>query len=262
MKVALAQMDVAWHDRRANYDKVRSMAERARENGAELLVLPEMFHTGFSLDTSVTPEGIDGPTSTFMRELAKEMKMAVVGGFVLQREGERPQNVSLAVDSTGRDLALYAKVHLIALLDEHKPYGPGTLPAPFDLNGFRASCFVCYDLRFPELFRTVAAECTLMMVVASWPSARQMHWDVLTRARAVENQCYLLAVNRVGEGGGYHFSGGSAIYDPYGEILAHGGDAETVVMADIDPKRAAEVRSSMPFLRDRCKHIFECAAQC
>jgi omega-amidase len=251
MRVAAAQMDIAWHDRSANHSKARRLAEQAHKEGSDLLILPEMFSTGFSMDTSITSEPLDGPTPTLLRTMAHDCKMAVIGGFVLSQENRDPLNVSLAVDRMGNDLALYAKIHLISLLDEEKDHSPGDLPVPFVLHGFGAACFVCYDLRFPELFRAVADDCALIVVIASWPSARQAHWDILLQARAVENQCFVIGVNRVGEGGGQAFTGGSAIIDPLGVVLAHGGERETLLFADIDPEEVSEIRSSMPFLKDR-----------
>jgi predicted amidohydrolase len=183
------------------------------------------------------------------------MNMAVVGGFVLKGRSARPQNVSLAVGPDGKDLALYAKIHQIGILGEDGPYDPGDQPVPFHLSGVRAAAFVCYDLRFPELFRAVVDQCGLIMVIASWPSTRQAHWDVLLRARAIESQCFVVGVNRVGEGGGLLFTGGSAIVDPLGQVLAHGGDKETLVMADLDLAKVREVRSTLPFLKDRKAHL-------
>jgi predicted amidohydrolase len=251
MKIAAVQMDIVWHEREANHAKARGLAKEGKDAGADLLVLPEMFSTGFSMDLSVTPESLQGPTPTLLRSLAQELDMAIVGGFVLDRARARPQNVSLAVDRDGKDLALYAKIHQIALLDEDKHYDPGEAPVPFNVQGMGAVCLVCYDLRFPELFRALVDQCYLIMIIASWPAARQSHWDVLLRARAIENQCFIVGVNRIGEGGGHTFVGGSAVVDPSGEILAHGANQETLVMADIDPNRVKETRSAMPFLKDR-----------
>jgi predicted amidohydrolase len=256
MKVAAAQMDIAWHDRATNYDKVRRIATQAREAAVDLLVLPEMFATGFSMDTSITPEFLDGSTPDLLRTLARELDMAVIGGFVLARAAAGPQNVALAVDRHGNDLALYAKIHQIALLGEDVSYEPGALPVPFQLGEIGAACFICYDLRFPELFRFVVDRCGLILVIASWPAVRQHHWDLLLRARAVESQCFVIGVNRIGEGGGHTFVGGSAIIDPLGQILAHAGDKETLLSAKIDPAMVTEVRSTMPFLKDRKQHLF------
>ncbi|MCP4669247.1 MAG: hypothetical protein GY849_23185, partial [Deltaproteobacteria bacterium] len=181
-------MDIAWHDRAANHEKVRRMAGEAKEAGADMVVLPEMFSTGFSMDTSVTPEPLDGSTPELLRSLAREHNLVVVGGFVLACNTGRPQNVSLAVDRRGQDLALYPKIHQITILDEDRHYDPGDLPVPFQLDGIGAACFICYDLRFPELFRSVVDACGLILVIASWPSSRQLHWDILLQARAIESQ--------------------------------------------------------------------------
>jgi predicted amidohydrolase len=254
MKVAAAQMDIVWHDRDANHARIRHTAQRAKDAGAELIVFPEMAATGFSMDTSVTAEPMDGPTPTLFRNLAKDLEMAVVGGFVLQREEGRPQNVSLAVDPRGADLALYAKIHPIGLLHEDQHYDPGDRTVSFHLGDMEAACLICYDLRFPEVFRPLADQCSLILVIASWPAVRQPHWDLLLPARAVENQLYVVGVNRVGEGGGRLFTGGSVIIDPAGEIIAHGGDREGLVIGDIHPQRVEQVRSAMPFLKDRRSH--------
>jgi len=252
MKIAALQMDIAWHDRDENFRKVREYALRARDQQAGLLVLPEMFATGFSMDTNVTAEKIDGRTPAFLRSLASETDMALVGGFVLESgEAAGPRNVSLAVDGKGRDLALYSKIHQIGLLEEDIHYAPGTDPVTFGIEGIGTACFICYDLRFPELFRAVVDDCELIMVIASWPALRQSHWDILLRARAVESQCYMVGVNRIGEGGGSQFRGGSAIIDPLGELLAFGGDEEGLLIAGIEKNRVEDIRASMPFLKDR-----------
>jgi predicted amidohydrolase len=261
MKVAGVQLDIAWHDREANYKKVRDLGARAAAAGAHLLVLPEMFATGFSMEVSVTAEAPDGPTANFMRELARELQLTVVGGLVISGQRGRPKNCALAVGPDGQDLALYAKIHPIALLGEDRHYDPGDLPCPFTYGGAGMSCFVCYDLRFPELFRTVVDRVALILVIASWPSSRQIHWDVLLRARAIESQCFVVGVNRVGEGGGYSFTGGSCVVDPMGNVLAQGGGEEALVMAEIDLSEVERVRETMPFLRDRRQHLFEILAK-
>ena len=251
MKVAAAQMDIVWHDRNANHEKIRRMAVAAKKAGADLLVFPEMAPTGFSMDTSITAEPVDGPTPTLFRDLAGNLQMAITGGFVLERKEGRPQNVSLTVDRKGADLALYAKTHQIGLLHEDQYYDPGDGPVSFHFGDMEAACLICYDLRFPELFRSLSDRCALILIIASWPAARQRHWDILLPARAVENQLYVVGVNRVGEGGGHLFTGGSAIIDPAGEMVALGGDGETLVVGEINPQRVKQVRSDMPFLKDR-----------
>lgn len=258
MRLAALQLDCVWHDRKANYAKARALAREAVDRGADLVALPEMFATGFSMDTAVTAEPLDGPTPDFLRALARDLHVLVSGGFALKRpEDQRPQNVALSVGPDGRDLALYPKIHQIALLHEDNHYAPGDLPRPFPYKGTEIACFVCFDLRFPELFRTVVDTCGLILVIASWPAPRQTHWDILLQARAVECQCVLLGVNRVGQGGGHRFTGGSAIYDPLGNALAKGGHEEACVVAEADLGQVRKVREAMPFLASRKAHLFE-----
>ena len=151
MKVAALQMDIAWHDRHANHVKARELATQAKERGADLVILPEMFSTGFSMYTSITTEPLNGATPALLRALARELEMAVVGGFVLARENAGPQNVSLAVDRHGNDLALYAKIHQIPLLGEDAHYEPGDRPVPFDLQGFAPHALCAMTFAFPSL---------------------------------------------------------------------------------------------------------------
>ncbi|HOX45518.1 MAG TPA: carbon-nitrogen family hydrolase [Myxococcota bacterium] len=251
MKLAALQLEVAWEDRQANYARVEGFAARARAAGAELLVLPEMFATGFSLNPAFTAEADDGPTTAFLRALARRHGLAVLGGLVLAGAAGRGRNAARLVGPDGELQATYVKSHLFGYAGEDRQHEPGPGPVTFPLGGGRASAFVCYDLRFPELFRLVAEECWLMLVIASWPDTRQRAWDTLLPARAVENQCCLVGVNRVGQGGGLTYAGGSAIYGPLGEPLAAGGAQEGLLLAELEPARVAEVRARQPFLRDR-----------
>jgi predicted amidohydrolase len=251
MKIAGLQYAPVWEDKPANFARVQRAARLAAEHGVDWLVLPEMFATGFSLRPERTAEPEDGPTVTFLRELAQQLRLGLIGGVVLAGGGGKGRNSAVAVDERGALLASYAKTHLIGLLGEDAAHEAGDRPHPFSLDGHRAVCFVCYDLRFPELFRQVADDCALVCVIASWPDSRQRHWDLLLPARAVENQCYVIGVNRVGRGGGLAFRGGSAVYDPLGDCLAFAGSGEDLLMADIDLDRVASIREEMPFLADR-----------
>jgi predicted amidohydrolase len=253
LAIAAAQMDLAWEDRTENHRRARAHAEQAVADGAQLVILPEMFATGFSMDPGVTAEPPDGPTPTFLHDLACDGGVTVIGGYVREAAAGRGLNAALAVGPDGATLAEYHKTHLVGILGEPAAHVAGDGPCPFELAGMgaAAACFVCYDLRFPELFRLVADRVALMVVIASWPAARQAHWDALLVARAIENQCYVVGVNRVGEGGGLQFTGGTVILDPLGRRLAHGGDREALVTANVDLDQVAEIRRQFPFLEDR-----------
>ncbi len=251
MKLAAVQLDIAWEQKEKNFRKVEGLAKKAKGHGAELLILPEMFATGFSMKLSLTAEEEDGETSSFLRQLARDTGMAILAGAVFKGRNGLGRNCALAVDKEGQKLATYSKCHVFSFMGEDKYHQPGEGPIFFSLGELTVSPFICYDLRFPELFRPVAADCHLMVVIASWPSARQSHWDILLPARAVENQCYFVGVNRVGTGGGLTFTGGSAVYDPLGNRIAYAGAHETIILAEINPTTVDRVRAEMPFLRDR-----------
>lgn len=252
MRIAAIQMDLAWEDRTKNYSVARRWASEAKEAGAGWVVLPEMFATGFSMDPSVTSEAENGPTPRFLRELAMDLQVVVTGGYVGRGVGGKGINTALTVGSDGNDLSRYAKTHLIGILGEGAAHEAGDGPVSFEVRGMRCSNFICYDLRFPELFRMCADECQLMTVIASWPASRQSHWEALLRARAIENQCYVMGVNRVGSGGGLDFEGGSLIFDPLGEVIASLPPGEEgIVMADLKATEVLDLRERFPFLLDR-----------
>ncbi len=251
MKIAAAQFAPVWEDKQENFARVRKIARMAAERDVDWLVLPEMFATGFSMDPKVTAEPEGGPSTELLVDLATEFRMGMIGGLILEGADGLARNFALGIGPDGREVGRYAKTHLIGLLGETFAHAPGDGPVIFDLGDLKAACFVCYDLRFPELFRQVADQVDLFVVIASWPDGRQRHWDLFLPARAVENLAYVVGVNRVGEGGGLNYAGGTAIYDPMGDCLAFGGDAADLVMADLDPDRVAQVRSELPFLRDR-----------
>ena len=252
MKIAAVQMDLAWEDREANYASARRWAGEAATAGASYIVLPEMFATGFSMDPSITAEAADGPTPSFLQKLAGELQVTVSAGYVRKTATGKGVNTALTVGPDGQVLARYAKTHLIGILGEGNAHEAGDGPVVFPVEDLRCSGFICYDLRFPELFRLVADKVQLMTVMASWPSTRQTHWDTLLRARAIENQCYVLGVNRVGSGSGLDFDGGSVIINPLGEVISELAQREEgIVVADVFADDVADVRTRFPFLADR-----------
>lgn len=251
LRVAAVQMDIAWEDRAENFRRARAYTEQATEDGAELVILPEMFATGFSMNPAVTAEAPDGQTPTFLRTLASDLSVAVIGGYVRDCGDGRGLNAALAVGPGGAELSEYHKTHLVGILGEDQAHAAGHAPCPFNLAGIGVTCFVCYDLRFPELFRLTAPITSLTVVIASWPAVRQAHWDALLPARAIENQQFVVGVNRVGSGGGLEFTGGTVIIDPLGRTLAAGHDAAGLVQADVDLDQVTRVRQQFPFLDDR-----------
>ncbi len=254
MLVAGLQLDIAWEDPAAPPPAVLALAARAAPAGARLLVLPEMFVTGFSMDAALT--AAHGPASLeLLVELARTHRCWVVGGFV-EAAAPRPYNVCAVLAPDGREVARYRKIHPFSLAGEHHAYGAGDRLVTVDVDGLAVTPLICYDLRFPELFRSAAARTELFVVVANWPTVRGHAWRTLCAARAMDSQAYLLAVNRVGAGQGHDHRGDSTLVDPLGEPLASAAVAPAVILGEVDPLRVASVRRHFSFLTDRRPELY------
>ena len=220
MRAHLFQYDIAWEDPAANFDAVRGMAAGAGIARGDLVVLPEMYATGFSLNVETTADE-EGAQASFLRELAVEHGATVVGGITV-RGKEKARNRALVFGPGGEALASYDKVHPFSFGREHEVFEGGDGVSLFEWGGLRVCPVVCYDLRFPELFRLgLDGGAEAFVVIANWPSARHEHWLTLLRARAIENQALVLGVNRCGADPFLEYAGGS---------LAVGGDGEELGM--------------------------------
>ena len=248
MKIALIQFDIAWEDVGENHRRVAARLEDAASRGAKLAILPEMFCTGFSMDASRIAQPAGGPTEAFLKEKARALGLWVLGS--IPEAGEpAPRNTALVVSPEG-NVARYSKIHPFSYAGEHRHYAAGDRVVTVEIEGVRVTPFICYDLRFPEPFRLSAGGTDLFAVVANWPEARRDHWRTLLRARAIENLAYVAGVNRVGDGGKLHYSGDSALVDPWGETLAEGDGSDRVLVADVDATKVAEARKKFPVLED------------
>ncbi|MCO5317906.1 MAG: carbon-nitrogen family hydrolase [Microthrixaceae bacterium] len=259
--VAVVQHDIAWEDRGANLGRLGGLVESAALEGASLVVLPEMFATGFSADTERIAEPPDGPTVGFMLEQSRRLGVWMVGSVCLRapqgapgasgRPGGLPSNVAVCTSPSG-EVSTYAKRHLFSYAGEHERIAPGSSTLTVDIGGLSTTVFVCYDLRFADDFWNLAERTEAYVVVANWPAARAHHWRSLLVARAIENQAWVVGANRVGSGGGLDYGGDSLVVDPMGRIVADGGDAsEQVLHATLSAGHVADVRRHYPFLRDR-----------
>lgn len=251
MRVALCQLDCVWEDKAANLARVRALLDAPPPPGS-LLVLPEMFATGFSMNTTATAEPPEtGETEQFLRALAAETQCAVLAGVVTQAPGQPPRNQAVAWAPDGRELARYTKQRPFSLAGEGAHYPGGGATVVFEWGGFRIAPFVCYDLRFPELFRAAVQQgADLLTVIASWPARRLTHWLTLLQARAIENQACVIGVNRCGRDSHFSYAGRSVAIDPQGCIRADAGSEEGVTLAEFDPAWAARWREEFPALRD------------
>ena len=217
LTVALGEYDIGWHDPALSLIRAGDVARQAAAAGANLLVLPEMCITGFTMDPQAFAEPEDGPSIKTLGKLAAEHELWIIAGASIRKADGRYVNSALTFSPQGKVVASYEKQRLFGYAGETDIYSPGESHCVVDINGLSFGVFICFDLRFPELFREVGRDVDGFVLVANWPNTRQQHWEVLTRARAIENQCYMIAVNRIGEGGGLTYEGGSVIFDPWGE---------------------------------------------
>ncbi len=257
MKVAAIQHDIVWEDRDATLSHLAPQVARAAAGGAELVVLTEMFATGFSMRTHHTAEDIDGAIATWLAERAREHGVLLAGSLALRSPAPDaeppaglPTNTLLLVGPDGL-VARYDKRHPFSYSGEHERFRSGDPAVSVEVSGIQLGLSVCYDLRFADLYWDREPPVDVEVVVANWPASRRTHWRSLLEARAIENQTYVIGVNRVGEGGGLDYAGDSRIVDPSGELLATGARVETILQAEVTAERVTEVRASFPFRADR-----------
>jgi predicted amidohydrolase len=261
MKIAAAQIACSLGEIDANVQKIRDFTGRAKDAGAELIVFPEMSDTGYSMrvirETATTWEEGAVPQ---LRKLADSDSIAIICG-VSERQGECIYNSLVVIDRAGEIIGRYRKTHLFspAPIEEHLCFAAGDCLASVDLDGMRLGLSICYDLRFPEVYRRLALEekTSGFIISSAWPFPRVEHLRVLALARAIENQSYLVLANRVGTDDGVTFCGASAIIDPYGVVIAAASaDREEVLIADISDELAASIRGRMPIFEHRREELY------
>ncbi len=251
MRIAAIQSDLVWEDHETNRRRFAERMWAAAGAGAGLVLLPEMFPTGFSMATAEVAEPADGTTVQWMVDQASTHDIHLAGSMATLQEGTRPINRLVLAGPEGV-VGHYDKIHPFTYGKEGDHYDAGTDFLTVDIGGLRTTFFVCYDLRFADEFWATASDTDLYVVVANWPRARRHHWTTLLRARAIENQAYVAAVNRVGaDGNDLDYAGDSMIIDPMGNVLASAAEGETILLADVEADEVARVRKRFPFMADR-----------
>ena len=252
MTVIGIQFDIAWENKAANFERVTQLLTGGAPQKDSLVVLPEMFATGFSMNTGAIAEDYGGATEQFLAKTARDFGVYLLAGAAMRSRDGRARNKALVFSPSGELLAFYAKMRPFTPGGEAKYYTPGEKTVTFRWRECTVAPLVCYDLRFPELFRDAAANHRpeLFVVIASWPEKRILHWVRLLQARAIENQAYVAGVNRVGQDPYYSYPGRSLIVDPQGEILADAGDKEGSIRAQLDLPTLRKYREGLPFLED------------
>lgn len=252
LAVHLVQIDSVWEDRAANHAKARRLIAAASPKPGAVIILPETFSTGFSMNLPVTAEPVGGTTEQFLRELAAEYECCVIGGVVTQTSGPcGGMNQALALAPDGRVLARYTKNYPFSLIGEDKTHKAGSEVVVFEWQGLRLAPLICYDLRFPELARAaVKAGAEALIYIAAWPVKRIHHWITLLQARAIENQAYTIGVNRCGTDPQFTYTGRSLVVDPHGLVIVDAAEQERVASTQVEPALVRAWRAQFPALSD------------
>lgn len=248
MKVAICQMDIIWENKRENYMKAADYIRSAAKQGVDIILFPEMSFTGFSMNISITKEK-KYETVHFMKKESLKNKISIGFGWV-KENGTKAENHYTIIDYDGNILLDYIKIHPFRYALEHEKFISGDSISTCLINGYRISTFICYDLRFPEIFQSVSNEVSAIIIPANWPKNRSEHWKCLLRARAIENQVYILGVNCVGEKNDIDYSGDSCIINPLGKIVEMLSNKEGLIIKDIEDD-VSIIRNEFPIKMDR-----------
>ncbi len=263
LSLSIIQTNLHWEDKTANLQMLEQKISSIKEK-TEVLVLPEMFSTGFSMKPEQLAETMEGKTVQWMQRIAQEKKIILAGSVIIEDAGHYFNRLIWMLPN-GR-YGVYDKRHRFAYAGEHEHYTAGTKRFITSVRGWKIHPLVCYDLRFPVWARQTSpptplhgverelggeAEYDVLIYVANWPEKRIHAWKTLLQARAIENQCYVVGVNRTGDdGAGIHYSGESMIVDPMGEVLYTKKDAEDIFTITLEKENLNGIRERLPFLKD------------
>ncbi len=252
MKLSLAQTHIIWEDVEQNLGNAARLIEKESGKGSQLVLFPEMSFTGFSMNAKMAASS--ERIVARMSELAKEYKIAL--GFGRVDKGKKNRNHYTVIDSEGSMISDYVKIHPFSYTHEDVFFESGSEVTKFEVGGITFSNFICYDLRFPEIFQAVADDVSAIAVPANWPRERSAHWDALLRARAIENQVYILGINCAGEIGGKDYAGGSCVINPAGEVVHRLGEEEESFCFELEDD-VKKFRAAFPMRKDRRPSLYE-----
>lgn len=260
MKVACLQMDMLLAKPEENFSHAAELVKRAMKDKPDVLVLPETWNTGFfpreNLQALCDRDGIQ--VKQVFGALAERNQVNIVAGSVSNVRGGKVYNTAMVFDRTGVCIASYDKTHLFTPMGEDNYYTPGDRLCTFVLDGVKCGLIICYDVRFPELTRSLTVPgLDMLFVVSQWPKVRTFHLRSLTTARAIENQMFLVCCNSCGTAGQTVYGGNSAIIDPWGETVALAGETEEILTADCDLQILTNIRGSIPVFRDRRPSLYK-----
>ncbi|MBM7572323.1 carbon-nitrogen family hydrolase [Aquibacillus albus] len=255
LTVSMIQFDILFGSPKENYVKVKELINKAMKSNPDVIMLPELWTTGYDLTRLDEIADYKGETTiSFIGSLAKQYRVTIVAGSIAKKESDKEiYNTMFVFNPNGKVVHQYSKVHLFRLMNEEKYLLAGNEKGSFAIGNVPSAGLICYDIRFPEWVRvhTINNGAKLLFVTAEWPKPRIDHWRNLLISRAIENQCYVLACNRVGKDPDNEFGGNSLVIDPWGQVLAEGSTEEAIITTTIDTNLVDEIRKRIPIFEDR-----------
>jgi len=259
MKIALISLDQIWEDKKTNLQRVNELTRKSASMGAELVIFPEMTLTGYTMNTSLSSED---PQDSFalkaFSETAKKNTINVIAGLVLKKQNEKPLNTMTAFSSKGKELARYYKIHPFSFAAEDKYFSSGKILAKAEIGDLNFGFSICYDLRFPEMFSALSRDCEVLINIANWPKKRSAHWKTLLRARAIENQCFMIGVNRTGtDGNQIEYERSSYIFDANGDFCKQAESEGEIDVYNIQREQIFDFRKKFSTRQDRKQELYK-----
>jgi len=252
--IGIAQINIVWEDNAENMKKIEGFIKKASENKVELTLFPEMSLTGFTMNInslSLREEEI----INWVKKIAIESNINIGIGYGIKVDG-KGENKYIIISKEGNVLAKYTKMHPFSYSGENEKYHRGNKIYTCKINEFKITPFICYDLRFPEIFQKASKESQIITVAASWPKSREDHWMTLLKARAIENQCYVIGINRVGIGDGLEYNGSSMFVCPDGEILNEISGEEILIIEKLEIDKIKEIKDKFDIKNDRREELY------
>jgi len=256
MKVGIGQLNIIWENKEANQKKCKNIVIEASQKDVDFLIFPEMTLTGFTMHTNTMGEAFENSESiSFFRTCAMTYKMAIAFGIIINSDAKTYNNC-IIVNALGEVICNYSKIHPFTAGKEGIYYSSGDQMAFCNIEEFTVAPTICYDLRFPEIYQAASKKAGLIIVIANWPEIRAPHWHALLKARAIENQSYIIGVNKTGRDPSLNYIGKSAVIHPFGNIITQITSEEGLIISDIEMKEVDEVRRSINLKADRREELY------
>lgn len=258
MRIALVSLNQTWENKNDNFSSCQFFVQSAKDQGAELVIFPEMTLTGFSKNIpGISEDRTISPSVELFQQLARELRIAILFGVVFQDDSKATNNAVL-LNNDGVIMGVYSKIHPFSFAGEDKVFNGGDQICVASLGKLKIGLTICYDLRFPELYSALGGQCELIVNIANWPKNRIEHWNALLRARAIENQLFVIGVNRVGtDGYGLDYIKSTQAHDPNGDQVAPTSTNYQIDVVDIDTDFVAKYRKSFPTTQDRKPALYK-----